>query len=215
MRFLVVGTKDVPVVKHFSITRLETQESSRKPLSLKRLTEGLKPTRSSEENEIYKIFTNVMCLHPPKEEDPLRVFNKQIDEDRRIVISRSNINELQKILLQTLDLRNWTWSRVEVKANYEDPGRVTPYVGHSLIPWKGNKLISIAGHSKDASEVINGPLEIRIAASSLDNPPPDLYLGSFHAGDDVGSPKEYLGSAAVQKTTGADVAGSLFCPFCC
>ncbi|XP_022033703.1 uncharacterized protein LOC110935634 isoform X6 [Helianthus annuus] len=151
MRFLVVGTKDVPVVKHFSITRLETQESSRKPLSLKRLTEGLKPTRSSEENEIYKIFTNVMCLHPPKEEDPLRVFNKQIDEDRRIVISRSNINELQK----TLDLRNWTWSRVEVKANYEDPGRVTPYVGHSLIPWKGNKLISIAGHSKDASEVIN------------------------------------------------------------
>ncbi|XP_035843516.1 RING finger protein B isoform X4 [Helianthus annuus] len=177
MRFLVVGTKDVPVVKHFSITRLETQESSRKPLSLKRLTEGLKPTRSSEENEIYKIFTNVMCLHPPKEEDPLRVFNKQIDEDRRIVISRSNINELQKHAatiiddkmyifggnhngrylndLQTLDLRNWTWSRVEVKANYEDPGRVTPYVGHSLIPWKGNKLISIAGHSKDASEVIN------------------------------------------------------------
>ncbi|KAL9998466.1 hypothetical protein Hdeb2414_s0002g00065631 [Helianthus debilis subsp. tardiflorus] len=196
------GTKDVPVVKHFSITRLETQESSRK---------GLKPTRTSEDNEIYKIFTNVMCLHPPKEEDPLRVFNKQIDEDRRIVISRSNINELQK----TIDLRNWTWSRVEVKANYEDPGRVTLYAGHSLIPWKGNKLISIAGHSKDASEVINGPLEIRIAATSLDNPPPDLYLGSFHAGDDVGSPKGYLGSAAVQKTTGADVVGSLFCPFCC
>ncbi|MFS7935823.1 putative kelch-type beta propeller [Helianthus anomalus] len=61
--------------------------------------------------------------------------------------------------LQTLDLRNWTWSRVEVKANYEDPGRVTPYAGHSLIPWEGNKLISIAGHSRDASEVINGPLE--------------------------------------------------------
>ncbi|MFS7948325.1 putative kelch-type beta propeller [Helianthus anomalus] len=61
---------------------------------------------------------------------------------------------------QTLDLRNWTWSKVEVKANSEDPGRVTPYAGHSLIPWEGNKLISIAGHSKDASEVINGLFEL-------------------------------------------------------
>ncbi|KAL8205926.1 hypothetical protein R6Q57_009477 [Mikania cordata] len=56
--------------------------------------------------------------------------------------------------LQTLDLRNWTWSKVEVKANSEDPVKVTPCAGHSLIPWEGNKLISIAGHSKDASEVI-------------------------------------------------------------
>ncbi|XP_076923694.1 acyl-CoA-binding domain-containing protein 4-like [Bidens hawaiensis] len=57
--------------------------------------------------------------------------------------------------LQTLDLRNWTWSKVEVKASSEDPVRVTPCAGHSLIPWEGNKLISIAGHSKDASEVVN------------------------------------------------------------
>ncbi|KAI3676045.1 hypothetical protein L1987_85641 [Smallanthus sonchifolius] len=57
--------------------------------------------------------------------------------------------------LQTLDFRNWTWSKVEVKANSEDPVRVTPCAGHSLIPWEGNKLISIAGHSKDASEVVN------------------------------------------------------------
>ncbi|KAL8201416.1 hypothetical protein R6Q57_012755 [Mikania cordata] len=68
------------------------------PLSLKRLTEGLKPTRRPEDDDIYKIFTNIMCLHPPKEEDSLRVFNKQIDEDRQIVISRSNINELHKVL---------------------------------------------------------------------------------------------------------------------
>lgn len=68
------------------------------PLSLKRLTEGLKGTKRPEDNEIYTIFTNVMCLYPPKEEDPLRTFNKQIEEDRRIVISRSNINELHKVL---------------------------------------------------------------------------------------------------------------------
>ncbi|CAH1444208.1 unnamed protein product [Lactuca virosa] len=57
--------------------------------------------------------------------------------------------------LQTLNLRNWTWSKVEVKPNSEAPVIVTPCAGHSLIPWEGNKLISIAGHSKDPSEVVN------------------------------------------------------------
>ncbi|XP_051123249.1 uncharacterized protein LOC127246086 isoform X2 [Andrographis paniculata] len=68
------------------------------PLPLKRLTEGLKPTKRSEAEEIHKLFTNVMSLHPPKEEDHLRIFNKQIEEDRRIVISRSNLIEIHKVL---------------------------------------------------------------------------------------------------------------------
>ncbi|CAL5354428.1 unnamed protein product [Camellia sinensis] len=79
------------------------------PLPLKRLTEGLRgSTKRSEDNEIYKLFSNVMCLYPPKEDDVLRTFNKQVEEDRRIVISRSNINELHKVLeeheLSCLDL---------------------------------------------------------------------------------------------------------------
>ncbi|KAL4590272.1 hypothetical protein LXL04_003199 [Taraxacum kok-saghyz] len=45
--------------------------------------------------------------------------------------------------------------QVEVKPNSEAPVTVTPCAGHSLIPWEGNKLISIAGHSKDPFEVIN------------------------------------------------------------
>ncbi|KAG8388590.1 hypothetical protein BUALT_Bualt02G0141400 [Buddleja alternifolia] len=67
------------------------------PLSLKRLTEGLKSSKRSEDGEIYKLFTNVMCINPPKEEDLLRVFSKQIEEDRRIVISRSNLSEIHKV----------------------------------------------------------------------------------------------------------------------
>lgn len=79
------------------------------PLPLKRLTEGLRgSTKRSEDNELYKLFSNVMCLYPPKEDDVLRTFNKQVEEDRRIVISRSNINELHKVLeeheLSCLDL---------------------------------------------------------------------------------------------------------------
>ncbi|BBG94688.1 P-loop containing nucleoside triphosphate hydrolases superfamily protein [Prunus dulcis] len=68
------------------------------PLSLKRLTEGLKATKRSDDNEIYKLFTNVFCLYPPKEEEELQTFSKQIEEDGRIVISRSNLNELHEVL---------------------------------------------------------------------------------------------------------------------
>ncbi|XAR53219.1 Adenosinetriphosphatase [Bertholletia excelsa] len=80
------------------------------PLPLKRIAEGLRTTKRSEDNEIFKLFTNVMCIAPPKEEDLLRTFNKQVEEDRRIVISRSNLNELHKVLeehnLLCLDLFN-------------------------------------------------------------------------------------------------------------
>ncbi|KAL9393729.1 hypothetical protein Peur_013014 [Populus x canadensis] len=68
------------------------------PLSLTHLTEGLKGAKRSNENDIYKLFTNILCLNPPKEEDHLRTFNKQVEEDRKIVISRSNLNELHKVL---------------------------------------------------------------------------------------------------------------------
>ncbi|XP_061990300.1 uncharacterized protein LOC133708791 isoform X2 [Rosa rugosa] len=68
------------------------------PVSLKRLTEGLKATKRSDEDEIYKLFSNVFSIHPPKEEEVLRTFNKQIEEDGRIVMSRSNLTELHKVL---------------------------------------------------------------------------------------------------------------------
>ncbi|XP_048233684.1 uncharacterized protein LOC8286329 isoform X2 [Ricinus communis] len=68
------------------------------PLSLKNLTEGLRVTKRSDDNQINKLFTNILSIHAPKEEDLLKTFNKQIEEDRRIVISRSNLNELYKVL---------------------------------------------------------------------------------------------------------------------
>ncbi|KAJ6997211.1 hypothetical protein NC653_013703 [Populus alba x Populus x berolinensis] len=68
------------------------------PLSLTHLTEGLKGAKRSNEKDIYKLFTNILCLNPPKEEDLLRTFNKQVEEDSKIVISRSNLNELHKVL---------------------------------------------------------------------------------------------------------------------
>ncbi|RVW45470.1 ATPase family AAA domain-containing protein 1-A [Vitis vinifera] len=154
-----------------------------KPVPLKQLTEGLKATKTSENNEILKLFSNVICIDTPKalksrkrsflaafledklvkakrgdgiiltpvspadskliyrvsssllrivthllvlyagviagpylkplliygpwasrernprlDEELLRTFNKQVEEDRRIIISRSNLNELHKVL---------------------------------------------------------------------------------------------------------------------
>ncbi|KAK1278030.1 Katanin p60 ATPase-containing subunit A1 [Acorus gramineus] len=68
------------------------------PISLKQLAMGPRANKTSKENNICKLFDNVVCIQPPKEEELLRTFNKQIEEDRRIVTSRSNLIELQKVL---------------------------------------------------------------------------------------------------------------------
>uniref|UniRef100_A0A7N0U6P7 ACB domain-containing protein n=1 Tax=Kalanchoe fedtschenkoi TaxID=63787 RepID=A0A7N0U6P7_KALFE len=60
--------------------------------------------------------------------------------------------------LQVLDLRSWTWSKIEAKGTVDlldssSPAPLSPCAGHSLIHWE-NKLLSVAGHTKDPSESI-------------------------------------------------------------
>ncbi|CAN6575687.1 unnamed protein product [Malus baccata var. baccata] len=60
--------------------------------------------------------------------------------------------------LHVLDLRSWSWSKIDAKSVAESaeapsPVTVTPCAGHSLIPWD-NKLISIAGHTKNPTDSI-------------------------------------------------------------
>ncbi|KAK9052624.1 hypothetical protein SSX86_029254 [Deinandra increscens subsp. villosa] len=123
------------------------------PLSLKRLTEGLKPTRTPEDNDIYKIFTNVMCLHPPKEEDPLRLFNKQIDEDRRIVISRSNINELHKVLEEN------ELTCVDLLHVNTDGVILTTKKAENVVGWAKNHYLSTCEVPSIKSDRLNLPHE--------------------------------------------------------
>ncbi|KAL8155514.1 hypothetical protein AgCh_000780 [Apium graveolens] len=76
--------------------------------------------------------------------------------DDKMYIYGGNHNGRYLNDLQVLDLRNWTWSRAEVKAPPVtlEPSSViaSPCAGHSLIPWGKDKLLSIAGHTKDPSE---------------------------------------------------------------
>ncbi|CAL5052000.1 unnamed protein product [Urochloa decumbens] len=63
--------------------------------SLKRALKGRKSSRSS---DIMKHFKNRFFIPLPKDDEQLRVFNNQIEEDKKIIISRHNLVELHKVL---------------------------------------------------------------------------------------------------------------------
>ncbi|KAJ6825477.1 uncharacterized protein M6B38_376340 [Iris pallida] len=71
---------------------------ARLPAPLKKLTEGLRGNKTSKDTDIYKLFPNTMLINPPKQEELLTTFNKQIEDDRRIIISRKNLMLLQKVV---------------------------------------------------------------------------------------------------------------------
>ncbi|KAL0384810.1 UNVERIFIED_CONTAM: Acyl-CoA-binding domain-containing protein 4 [Sesamum radiatum] len=68
--------------------------------------------------------------------------------DDKMYIFGGNHNGRYLNDLQVLNMRSWTWSKVEVRA--VNDGTTTPV----LIPWDGNKLLSVAGHTKDPSETL-------------------------------------------------------------
>eukprot|EP01018_Ginkgo_biloba_P021257 Gb_15145 [translate_table: standard] len=63
--------------------------------------------------------------------------------------------------VQVLDLKTMTWSKVEPKVDLDSPSSMhaglqallPPSAGHSLIRW-GNKLLAVAGHTKDPSDIV-------------------------------------------------------------
>ncbi|KAF6175224.1 hypothetical protein GIB67_015909 [Kingdonia uniflora] len=123
------------------------------PLSLERLTEGLKGTKRSEDNELYKLFTNVVSIHPPKEEELLRTFNKQVEEDSRIVISRSNLNELQKVL------EEHELSCMELLHVNTDGTVLTKQKAEQVIGWAKNHYLSSCLVPSIHRERLNVPRE--------------------------------------------------------
>ncbi|KAF0903576.1 hypothetical protein E2562_027991 [Oryza meyeriana var. granulata] len=66
--------------------------------SLKRLVGGLKGRKPTKSNDISKLFRNKFFIPLPKDDEQLRVFNNQIEEDRKIIISRHNLVEMHKVL---------------------------------------------------------------------------------------------------------------------
>ncbi|KAL0364804.1 UNVERIFIED_CONTAM: Acyl-CoA-binding domain-containing protein 4 [Sesamum angustifolium] len=59
---------------------------------------------------------------------------------------------LNLFLPKSSEYEKLAWSKVEVRG--VNDGTTTPCAGHTLIPWDGNKLLSVAGHTKDPSETL-------------------------------------------------------------
>ncbi|XP_074590357.1 uncharacterized protein LOC141846248 isoform X2 [Curcuma longa] len=126
-----------------------SKEKEKLPLPLKRVAEGLGVSKSLEEKEIFKLFTNALYIHPPEDDEQLRIFNKQIEEDRRIIISRSNLIELHKVLgeheLSCMDLLHVKTDGVlltKQKAEKVIGWAKNHYLSSSLLPTvKGDRLM--------------------------------------------------------------------------
>uniref|UniRef100_A0A0E0DZC2 AAA+ ATPase domain-containing protein n=1 Tax=Oryza meridionalis TaxID=40149 RepID=A0A0E0DZC2_9ORYZ len=85
--------KEPKTVVFHNLARLSPLTSS-----LKRLVGGLKARKPSKSNDISKLFRNKFFIPLPKDDEQLRVFNNQIEEDRKIIISRHNLVEMHKVL---------------------------------------------------------------------------------------------------------------------
>ncbi|KQK18892.1 uncharacterized protein LOC100838141 isoform X2 [Brachypodium distachyon] len=84
--------KDPKAMVFHNLARLSPLTSS-----LKRLVGGLKGRKRSRSSDISKLFGNRFFIPVPKDDEQLRVFNNQIEEDRKIIISRHNLVELHKV----------------------------------------------------------------------------------------------------------------------
>ncbi|KAG6401665.1 hypothetical protein SASPL_138529 [Salvia splendens] len=136
---------------------------------LKRLADGLKPSKRSGDDELYKLFTNVMCLDLPKEEDILKIFNKQIEEDKRIIISRNNLSELHKVLeeheLSCMDLLHLNTDDVVLSRQSlsESISREGGWLGQKSLPILMSPSFSQGGSVAGSSgEVVLCSLELAI-----------------------------------------------------
>ncbi|KAF8404497.1 hypothetical protein HHK36_009382 [Tetracentron sinense] len=88
-----------------------------------------------------------------KEEELLRTFNKQVEEDRRIMISRSNINELHKVL------EEHELSCMELLQVNTDGVILTKRKAEKVVGWARNHYLSSCLLPSIKGERLNVPRE--------------------------------------------------------
>ncbi|KAL0908513.1 hypothetical protein M5K25_023009 [Dendrobium thyrsiflorum] len=135
---------------------------ARLPFPLKQLTEGLRAPKQSKQCNMSKIFRNPIVILLPKEEEKLKTFNKQIEEDKKIIISRNNLIELHKVL------EEHGLSCLELLHLKTDCIFLTKQKAEKVVGWARNHYLS----SINVPSVSNGrlliPLEsLEIAISRL------------------------------------------------
>ncbi|MCL7027419.1 hypothetical protein MKW94_028566, partial [Papaver nudicaule] len=131
------------------------------PLSWKNLTEEMEATKTNTDG-LCKLFNNILCVHSPKEDELLRVFNKQVEEDRKLMISRSNLDELYK------GLEDHELSCTELLKVKCDDVNLTKQKAEKVIGWARNHYLSACDCPCVESTRLNLPREsLEIAISRL------------------------------------------------
>ncbi|XP_057772591.1 uncharacterized protein LOC130992108 [Salvia miltiorrhiza] len=128
------------------------------PNSMKQYINSLEDARISQ-RQINKLFTNVMCIQPPKDED-LNAFIKQIDEDITTVISQANISAMHQVLkahrllckdLEQVNITDMILTRTQAE---------------KIVSWATNHYLSSSHHpcvKDDLMLISNESLELGIS----------------------------------------------------
>uniref|UniRef100_A0A0D9VL16 AAA+ ATPase domain-containing protein n=1 Tax=Leersia perrieri TaxID=77586 RepID=A0A0D9VL16_9ORYZ len=129
-----------PVVMICGQNILDTapKDKDKEPPPLKRLVGGIKGQKYSRSIGISKLFTNSLIVPLPEEDEQRRVFNNQIEEDRKIIISRHNLVELHKVL-QEHEL-----SCAELLHVKSDDVALTRQKAEKVVGWARNHYLSSA-----------------------------------------------------------------------
>ncbi|KAK3155288.1 hypothetical protein QOZ80_2BG0201260 [Eleusine coracana subsp. coracana] len=123
--------KQPPALMFHNISRLSSL-----PSSLKRLVGDIKGQKYSRSSGISKLFTNSLTFPLPEEDEQLRVFNNQIEEDRKIIISRHNLVKLHKVL------EEHELSCVELLHVKSDGVVLTKQTAEKVVGWARNHYLS-------------------------------------------------------------------------
>ncbi|XP_020577100.1 uncharacterized protein LOC110022480 isoform X2 [Phalaenopsis equestris] len=135
---------------------------SRLPFPLKQLTEGLRTPKQSKQCDMSKIFRNSIFIHLPKGEDQLRTFNKQIEEDKKLILSRNNLIELHKVL------EEHSLSCLELLHLKTDCVFLTKQKAEKVVGWARNHYLSSVIHPSVSNGRLLIPCEsLEVAISRL------------------------------------------------
>ncbi|XP_018490582.1 acyl-CoA-binding domain-containing protein 4 isoform X2 [Raphanus sativus] len=148
-----INTKDEPVVENgnsLSETKTVSTENGR-------LSETQDKDVVSEDPNTVSVYNQWTAPQTSGQRPKARYEHGAAVIQDKMYIYGGNHNGRYLGDLHVLDLKNWTWSKVETKVATDteseetSPTLLSPCAGHSLIPWD-NKLLSIGGHAKNPSE---------------------------------------------------------------
>ncbi|KAL3618041.1 hypothetical protein CASFOL_038362 [Castilleja foliolosa] len=121
--------------------------------SWKKLVDGLPEAGFEEKYDARRVFTNVIRIKPPKDEELLKTFRKQIEEDKPKVISQNNLTKMRTALKEN-GLLCTALNSVEI-----DGLVLNKKKAENVISWATNHYITSSQSAPVTEDRMNVPQE--------------------------------------------------------